>query len=1093
MYYRKKPIFFRERFVHIKLILIILLAFHASVFAQSERQITGTVYDQSGVTLPGVNVIVHETSVGTITDVDGNFSIKLPDNKNILKFSYVGYLEQNVNVAGQNSVNVYLEADIKEMDEVIVVGYGTQRKSDVTGSITSVSGESLEKMQAIRADEAMQGKAAGVMVLQNSGQPGSSPVIRVRGLATVNGGSPLVVIDGVSGGSISDINPADIESIEVLKDAASQSIYGSAGGNGVILISTKKGKAGKIKTRFDMYAGIQEPWKKELDIADAQQYAAIYNQYQNTKQVDEYFPQNENGKYLNPKTNEILQSTNWIDEVFRRALVQNYNLAVSGGNARSTFFMGANYSAQEGIVKKTSNDRFTFRLNSEHKFFDFITVGENFNISQNATVSQDERNEYNSPLSTAVQMLPFVPIYTSDGSGNFAYNEAGLSSNIKNPLAQIEYNNNISQTTSMFGNAFLRLKIIEGLNAETRFGMNYSPSEYRKYIPSHVIGEENNPSASQSLPNNQYNRNISSNYGWQWQNFITYNKTLANAHNITLVAGFESSYSMYKFDNRSINNIDIELANWKNYANIDEMDVISEREVESSGYAYFARLNYDYKGIYLLQANFRRDYSSVFGPQNRAGNFPSASLGIKFSEYDFIKNLNFIDLGKLRVGYGETGNSDIQPFLYLNSMGVTEMNSYPFGGEIQDGAALLTAANPELKWEAVVTQNIGLDLNFLNNRLSLSADLFSRRNKDMLLRKSVPLTVGYIITDALHELGDVNLDTRPLANYGTLNNRGFEANISYRDQVGDLSFELSANFTRAITTIDEIGDPLYAGSGRGLSNVTQTKNGAPVSAFYGYITDGIYQEEDFIWVLEDGKRWRQVASVPDGANSVEGSDLNGNPVSVNYVNPTAAPGNFRYVDYDGDKNLSAKDMAQIGDPNPDFMYGFSANIEYKNFDFNMFFQGSYGNDIYNMLKVNLYTMNNGGLNISNDLINSYLPAVYQPGKKTTPPVKLEDARNTETGMIRMDGDLSSSDFYVEDGSYLRLKNIQLGYTLPASVSRKVKIERLRIYIAAKNLLTFTNYTGFDPEVGETTILERGFDRGTYPQAKMYSIGLNVSF
>jgi TonB-dependent starch-binding outer membrane protein SusC len=1075
------------------LLLSIMFAFQYNVHAQ-EKQISGTVYDLSGTTLPGVNVIVKGTTIGTITDINGYYSIIIPLGTDLLSYSFVGYLEQTVSIGNQSTINVYLKEDILEMDEVIVVGYGTQRKSDVTGSITSVSGESLQNLPSARADEAMQGKAAGVMVLQNSGQPGSSPVIRVRGLATVNGGTPLVVIDGISGGSIADVNPADIESIEILKDAASQTIYGSAGGNGVILITTKKGSAGKIKTRFDMYAGVQEPWKKQLDIADAQQYAAIYNQYQEAKNLPTYFALDQtSSQYLNPITNDALQSTNWVDEIFRAALVQNYNLSVSGGNSKANFFMGANYNSEEGTVKKTSNDRFSFRLNSEIKLLDRITIGENFSITQNNYSGQDERNEYNSPLSTAVQMLPLVPVYAADESGNFAYREAGLSSNIKNPLAQIEYNNNYRKTTSLFGNAFVRATIIQGLTAESRIGLSYSPSEYRKFEPVHTIGAEDSPSASQSKPINQYDNNTSSNFSWQWQNYLTYNITIAEKNNITAVAGFESGYSIYKFTDRSINSINLETSAWKGFDSIDDMNILREKEVETAGYAYFARLNYDYDGIYLLQANFRRDYSSVFGPNNRVGNFPSASLGIKFSEYNFIKNLGFIDFGKIRIGYGQTGNSDIQPFLYLNSMGVTSMNSYPFGGQTLDGAALLTAANPDLKWETVVTQNIGIDLRFMASKLSITADVFSRRNKDMLLRKSVPLTVGYMITDAGNELGDANLDTRPLVNYGTLNNRGFEAAVSYREQIGKLKFDISANITRAVTTIDDIGDPLYAGSGRSLSNVTQTKNGAPVSAFYGYKTDGIYTDDDFLWYLQGGRKWTYIAPDPNGGSTVQGTDVNGNPVTYTLLNTNALPGNLKFMDTNNDKAINALDMVQIGDPNPDFVYGFTANFEYQNFDFNLFFQGSYGNDIYNMLKVNLYTMNNGGLNVSNDLISSYIPAIYDASDRTKMPSVVAEARNTGTGIFRMDGNMSSSDFYVEDGSYLRLKNIQLGYTLPQQLSQKAKIERLRIYISAKNLFTFTNYTGFDPEVGETTILERGFDRGTYPQSKLYTIGVNVSF
>ncbi|MDA3930270.1 MAG: TonB-dependent receptor [Prolixibacteraceae bacterium] len=1073
------------------LLLVFLLVFQFSVFAQ-EKQVTGTVFDESGETLPGVNVLVKGTTIGTVTNIDGNYSITVDAATKELLYSFVGYLDQTVAIGNKSEISITLEEDILEMDEVIVVGYGTQKKSDLTGSVASVSAESLEKLPSSRIDEALQGKAAGVVVLQNSGQPGSAPAIRVRGLATINGGSPLIVVDGISGGSLANINPADIESIEVLKDAASQGIYGSAGGNGVILVTTKKGKVGKLQTKLDIYAGLQEPWIKILNIADAQQYAAMLNQYNQSKELEDYFPQNESGQYLNPENDEVLSSTNWADEIFRLALVQNYNLSVSGGKENAKFFFGTNYNAQEGTVKKTSNDRFSVRLNSEFKLFDKVTIGENFSVTNNVRSGTSERNEYSSPLSTSIQMLPFVPVFATDGSENYAYKHAGKSSNIQNPMSQIEYSNNQGTSNSLFGNAFARIEIIKGLTFESRIGISMGNSLYKSFLPVYVIGDEDNSSPSQSNSVSTYTRNTTSNSSWQLQNFINYSFSIMEKNNFTVTVGQEAGASKYEFKNTQANNVDIETDEWMNYEKTDSFRVLGEKPTPTSGYAYFGRVTYDYDGLLLFQANIRRDHSSKLGPNNRVGNFPSASAGLKFSEFDFIKNLNIIDFGKIRFGYGATGNSDIQPFLYLNSMGPVDMTGYAFGGVTQEGAALLTAANPDLKWETVLTQNIGTDLRFLNNRLGVTVDLFSRKNIDMLLRKSVPLTVGYYITDAFRELGDAALDTRPLVNYGTLNNRGFEVTVTYKDQVGKLKYNLNANITRAVTTIDDIGDPLYAGSGRGITNVTRTMNGMPVSAFYGYKTDGVYQEDDFVWYQGKGDRWISIAPDENGTNVVEGTYL-GQDVSYNVTNTSAAVGNLKYIDTDGDGNITVADMVQIGDPNPDFIFGFGADFEYQNFDLNLFFQGSYGNDIFNLMKVNLYTVNNGSLNLSNDLINSYIPATYNSRDKTVAPELVTEARNTDSGILRMDGDLQASDFYVEDGSYIRLKNIQLGYTIPLAKTQKMKIQRLRLYVGAKNLLTLTNYSGFDPEVGETTILERGFDRGTYPQSKMYTFGVNLIF
>ncbi len=1084
----------KKQFRHL-LLMVIMLFSSTAIFAQGT--ITGTVTDANGEPIIGANVFIEGTTLGTVSDVNGQFTLpNVPAGSVSLSVSFVGYLTetQTITVIDGATVenNFLLIEDLQQLSEVVVIGYGTQKKSDLTGAIASVNTEELQKIPNTGVTSMLQGMAAGIQVLQNSGQPGSEPVIRIRGLATVNGGSPLVVIDGISGGSLDDLNPADIESIEILKDAASQAIYGPAGGNGVILVTTKKGETGRLKVKFDMYTGVQQPWKTDLGIANAQEYAAIYNQYQSNRGLEEYFPY-DGSVYLNPETNEELINTDWIKEIFRVAFVQNYNLSLSGGNKISKFYFGLNYNDEDGIVRQTSNNQYTIRLNSEHNLGKRITVGENFNFTQSKYISQNERNEYISPLSSSIQMLPFVPVMATDESGNFAYREAGLSSNIMNPLAQIEYNNNITRSQSINGNVFVRFKIIKGLTFESRYGMGYNPTEFRHFVPAYTIGTTENPSASMSVSNNQYDYNVSLSNSWQWQNFFNYSFSLIDKHNFDLTAGYESSYSKYDYKNRQeyFDTISFDPGEWEEFSDADEMGIIQQKMTESTGYAYFFRLNYDFKGILLFQTNFRRDYSSKFGPNNRVGNFPSVSAGIKFSEIGFIKNLNVFDFGKIRVGYGETGNSDIQPFQYLGTVGSIPMHGYPFGGTVRDGAGLITAANPDLKWESVVTKNLGADFRFLKNRLGLSVDVFQRENLDMLLRKSVPLTVGYRVTDPGNELGDANIDTRPLVNYGTLNNKGFEISVSFKNKAGEFNYDVYGNITRAITTIDDIGDPLYAGSGRGISNVCQTVNGGPVSAFYGYQTNGVFQEEDFTWYYN--ARWRRVAVDENGTMTVDGVDENGNPVIYTTLATAFVPGSFRYVDANGDGVLDTDDMVEIGDPNPDFTYGFGANFEYKNFDLSLFFQGSYGNDIYNLMKVNLYNIDNGGLNVAGDLENAYIPAVYDASDQNSLPVLISPAENTTTGIKRMDYVLVSSDFFVEDGSYLRLKNIQLGYSLPFSILQKIKAQKLRIYLGATNLITFTKYSGFDPEVNETSILERGFDRGTYPQSRMYMIGINCLF
>jgi TonB-dependent starch-binding outer membrane protein SusC len=1073
-----------------KICLLFLFTGLSAIIADAQVIAKGNIKDENQNPLPGVTILQKGTNNGTTTDLDGNFALNVPQDATLV-ISYVGYLsEERALVSGQD-VNVTMVPDIVSLGDVVVIGYGTIKKSDLTGAVASIKSDDFKNMPVTRVDDALQGKAAGVIVLQNSGQPGSAPAIRVRGLATVNGGNPLVVVDGISGGSLSDLNPNDIESMEVLKDGASQNIYGSAGGNGVILVTTKRGKSGTLKTNLDMYWGTQKPWHT-VEVADAQEYAAIYNQYRKANGKTAYFPTDATGKYLASDSSE-LTNTNWQDEIFRKAFMQNYNLSITGGNEKSNVYFSIGYSTQDGTVKRTSDDRYTVRINSDHKIAKRIRIGESINLLRNINVSQDERNEYNSPVSTAVQMLPIVPIYATDGSGNYAYKGSSLSCNIKNPLAQIAYNNNKNIANSFNGNIYINLDLIKGLTYESRFGFGYYNGDYTRFTPTHTIGSVDDANATQSVTINEFQERVDNNYSWQWQNFLTYNFSLVDKNHFNLMAGMESGYYRRSYIRGIASGLFNNSEAMQNFFGTSDLGQLYGKPTETSGYAYFARLNYDYDGIVLFQAVIRRDYSSKFGPNKRVGNFPGASLGLKFSEFDFIKSLNIIDFGKIRIGYGETGNSDIEPFLYLNSYGSLGMNGYPFGGETQQGAGLLTAENPDLGWETVVNENAGIDLGMFRNRLSFSFDLYARRNKNMLLHKSVPYTVGYYISDPTQELGDANLDTRPMVNYGTLNNRGFEASLGFKNKSGDFSYSINLNLTHAVTTIDDIGDPIYAGTGRGLANVCKTANGEPVSEFIGYKTDGIYKEEDFVWYKNKAGKWAHCAPDPHGKNVVTGTDLNGNPVQYKVLNASAEPGDFKFVDANGDSTIGALDKVPIGNPNPNLIYGLNIDLGYKNFDLTMFWQGSQGNDIFNMLKVNLYTMDNGGLNVSPELIDGYVPALYDTKDKNSLPVLMAPAKNENTGKPRMDPDLSASDFYVEDGSYLRLKNIQLGYTLPSSITSKIKIERLRVYIGAKNLLTFTKYTGFDPEVGETTIRERGFDRGTYPQSKMYMLGLNVSF
>ncbi len=849
-----------------KMLMVISILLNSLVFKMSAQgtTVTGTVVDEKNQPLTGVNVIVKGKTNGTITDLDGKFSINAASS-DILSFTFVGYKSEEIAVGTQTQIKVTLKEEVTLLNEVVVVGYGVQKKSDLTGAIASVTSDDIKNMPVLRIDDALQGKAAGVEIIQNSGQPGADPKIRVRGYATINGGNPLIVIDGVSGGSLKDINPGDIESMEILKDAASQAIYGSAGGNGVILITTKHGKEGKFKVNFDMFCGVQSPWSTDnVKVANAQQYAAIYDQ---TPTHAGYF-------YYNPATKsymdhidstKALTNTNWIDQIFNTSMVQNYNLNISTAGKKTSLFSSIGYSDEDGTLLRTYNKKYTFRLNSEYQIIKMIKIGENLNLSDNISSNQGEFNEYGSPLSTAIQMLPIVPVFASDGSGHYAYQADNLASNIQNPMDQIYRNNNINTYKEIFGNVHIKLDIIKGLSFESKFGFYSNTNLYKQYTPVDSVGAWGSIGSSQSNFIPQYQRNTNDWNGWQWQNYFTYNLTLADKHTFNVVAGYESMFNTNTFVNKTASNI-IMKGNWEDYTNTTGMIAVAPQQtIEWSEYRYFGRLNYNFADIVLLEGTISDDNNSKFGPNKREGTFPAASAGIKFSEIEYIKDLNFIDFGKIRIGYGETGNSDIPAFSYNSTVGVLPSFGYPFGGVTsQPGAALLTAGNPDLHWETVITKNIGIDLGFLKNRLSFSFDYFIRNNQDMLLRKSVPYYVGFVVTGATQELGNPSLDTRPLVNYGTLDNRGFEINLGYKDKIGDFEYDINANVSHLTTTMTNIGDPLLEGNGRGVSGVCRTEDGQPVSEFYGYQISGIYKESDFTWYLNNspgnGGKWARVVA-----------------------------------------------------------------------------------------------------------------------------------------------------------------------------------------------------------------------------------------
>ncbi len=1067
---------------------------NSTVAQQPGKVITGTVVAAEGEKLPGVNIIIKGTTIGTITDVDGNYSLVVPEEhlSGELQVSYIGYLTETYKIAGQTAINVTMVPDLQQLEEIVVIGYGVQKKSDLTGAVASVSGDKLMEVPVTGVDQALQGRAAGVNVISNTGMPGGSISIQIRGISSINGNQPLVIVDGVpvsidgnsdrSDASYSGVsalfgalNPNDVESIEVLKDASSAAIYGASGGNGVILITTKKGRAGKISSTFNFYRGWQQPWKK-IDVCNSQEYAQIMNWIAISKN-----PNNPDYFSTQPDT---LPDYDWQDIMFHTAVMDNYDFSISGGNDISTYRLSTSYTTQEGILRNSDYNRFTVRINSDHKLSSRINIGEDINFADSKTNGYDEwvyTQEYNTPMRNILPMYPYLAPYDENG----VWTKPPVGSNPKvaeDVLHEQRYHYILG------GNAYAEISPLKGLTFTSRFhgGLNFEIDDIFKPVYDHVPTDKNEV--------NSVEKTMKRHLEWSWQNYATYNLNLLTDHNITVMAGMESGYGKnieMTGKREGLINESPEMRYFNASLNDTSLNQLVEGGGdESSRYAYFGRLNYDYKGRYLLTANFRRDGSSRFGPGYRYGNFPSFSAGWKFSEEEFARNIPYLSFGKLRFGWGSTGANAPGLYAYYARVNSTlsAFNYIYDRSTLSTGAAPVQMPNREIRWETMKMSNFGIDLGFFDNKLNFTADYFIKTSKDMLLYQPQPSLSGiYQFASDVYQLGG---DARPIVNVGSIENRGLELSLGYKKMSGSLRQSADFNITFVKNKVLDLkGDSLMYGSvGVNLSPITITKEGYPMCQFYGFKTDGIFTEEDAA-VDERGNVyiWNQPYTI----------NINGDTV---YAQRRAMPGDLRFVDVNNDSTINNGDRTIIGSPLPKFTLGFSYNIEYKGFDMNLFFQGCFGNKIFNGTKNWLYNQDVGG-NRSTDLLDQYRSPVYDDEGN------LVDAGNTNTTMFRLDpkgnnGNLTRvSDIYLENGSYLRLKNIQIGYTLPAKITQHVGIESFRIYVGAKNLFTITKYTGFDPEIGPNVAapetqrnLLMGTDKGaTYPQTRMYLTGINMTF
>lgn len=1060
----------------------LLLFMFFSGFSQ-ERTISGKVLDENNSPLPGVNILVKGTSNGTVTDSQGSFKIGA-GNSDLLIFSFVGYTTLELAVGSQSDITVNLQPDIISLSEVVVTGYGSQSKRDITGAVATVNTEQLLAVPSTNLAQAMQGRVAGVNV-SNENSPGGSVMVRIRGYGTINDNSPLYVIDGMpTKGNLNTLNLNDIESMQILKDASASSIYGSRAGNGVVIITTKKGKSGKPKFTYDTYYGKQKAIKF-LDLINTQEYADLLwegriNAINNSKLVNGSFPNGTTITYPNipmfggqvaepiipnyifpvgaatvdeslysiaPKnliTKANKEGTDWFDEIFTSSPIQNHQIGVSGANEQARYSMSLNYFDQEGIMKYTSYKRYSIRANTELNVSKKVRIGENLQVSYGEQIGQPNGNQSESnPISFAYRVPPITPVY--DIKGYFAGSPTVLD-NSRNPLAELWRNkDNKNKEIRIFGNAYAEADIIEGLTARTQFGVDYNTFNVRRYRANDIESPEPVGSNVLTVINNY-------DYTWTWYNTLTYSKTFADKHRINVIAGMESIKSYAEFltaersgfasDDLSNRYLSAGRSGITNSGGGSEWRLASE----------FAKLNYVFSDRYLLDFTLRRDRSSRFSQNYRAAVFPAFSAGWIFTEESFMEDMSWISVGKLRVGYGQTGNQEIGNYnAFSTFLSSPESSFYDLSGaktSSQQGYELGQFGNANAKWESTSSTNVGLDATLFNGKVDFNFDWYVRTTSDMLFPVEVQFTQG--------------VATNPFQNIGKMENKGVELALNYQDQKGDFTYSIGGNFsTYRNNVLKTTGDPntQYFGFSNlrlPTGTVSVTQEGNPIASFFGYQIDGIFQT--------------------DAEGAAHPTQFGGGAMNK--------AGAFKYRDINDDGVISAADRTIIGNPHPDFTYGINASVGYKNFRLDVFGQGVQGNQLFNYVRYWTDFPTFGG-NRSRRMYEES----WRPGKT-----------DAKLPIPRSDDVISSnpSSYYIEDGSYFRLKNVQVTYTLPSKMIQKAGLSSLRFYVQFQNLLTITKYEGLDPEVNLRNYAsgadrQIGVDEGVYPAFRSTNIGLNLSF
>ncbi|MBS9774557.1 MAG: TonB-dependent receptor [Tenacibaculum sp.] len=1005
----------------IRLILLFTLIFTSVITFAQVIEVKGVVKDDSGNPIVGANIIVKGTNKGVQTDFDGNYTIKASKGK-VLQCSFIG-MKTVTKVVSKNVVNFVLKEDIVSLDEIVVVGYGTQKKSDVTGAVASVDFKKLESQPINNVTDALKGRVAGVQIVSNGGSPGGSINVRVRGIGTINNSDPLYVVDGVPVADIDFLNPNDIASIEVLKDASSSAIYGSRGANGVVLLTTKTGKLNvPSKITFSTYSGVKQ----------------IINNWETVTGAEWYGIQEElNKTRKNPINLSLVDkstNTNWFNEISRTAMVSDYNVSLLGGKEDFTYLLGAGYYNEEGTIKGTDFNRITARLKSDYQVKDYLKVGVNLNLQGSERHTILEGSTTTGTINTAIKLEPVTPVWKNKAEGIFDYSKF---TDFPNPLAQIHYNNGKNKKFRLLGNVYAELELFKDFKIKSSYSFNRAVTDFYDFIPVYEVNVN-----QQNLQNKVSRGNTKYTYR-TFENTLSYTKNIGK-HNFAGLLGFTTEKSHTEWINASKTNIPNEdPALWYLSSGADG-DLATGSASIFTLMSYLARVNYSYDGKYLLTASFRSDGSSRFSKGNRWGYFPSVAVGWKISNEPFLQDVSWLSNLKLRVGWGQIGNQNIGVYPYQLTMNGNSQFRYLFGDkeEVSQGYVVTAMSDKNIKWETVESVNIGIDASLFNNRLDFSLDVYNKNTNDMLIRVPIPYLYGY--------------EKGPFSNVGSANNKGIEVSLNWKDNISeDFSYNVGVNVSAYKNKMVSLGngEPIAGGKYKG-GNATMTEEGKPIGYFYGYKTAGVFKNQEDIdnWAVQQGKS-----------------------------NEGLKPGDLKFVDTNGDGKVNDSDRVEIGNPNPDFTFGINAGLSYKNWDLSAFFQGSKGNDIFNGMKAYLYQFDE--TNKHKDMLHSWTP------------------QNTNTSMPRLNGnDVNNtnrtSDRFVEDGSYLRLKNITLSYDLPKDMLGRIPMNNVKLYLSGQNLFTLTNYSGADPEIGQinsSNYLSRGVDIGTYPQAKTFVMGIKIDF